>query len=561
MIGLIVLIGCTNPTSHPIVAPPALRDGDVLDTTATDIWPSTSGKPWIVSRDWIIGPNTTVTIHPGTEIIFAPFELDGKQNERPFVDVKGKIVAEGTSEQPIYFTTAFREPELGQWRGIRVTNPDEVSVFRHCVFSYGAYYDIDTVTTRGKEAQFFKGMIAIRNSSPIVERCIIMLNQDNGIFIHGENARPIIRYNIITANDASGMRADRKVVLSTIDVSYNCVADNSALSFLMGYDSTTFGVKTTVNANLDSCDIYYNIALSPEMYDPENRRFDLTSCSPCVDAGPRDLLEGSPATRIDIGSVPYVQIAGELRGVVSGTLDPSKPYRLSCNLRVSEENTLTIPAGTQIEVAGPYNIEAFGRLIIEGTADNPVRIFPSTTVDKWGGLRFFAFDTLSRRGIFVREPSIVKNAIFTDYRSIDVIHNGVRFEGVRFENGFDYGVNVRTGSQDRSDSVSFQYCDFINCGTYGIFVDSSSVMVRNTEIVWSKGRGISLKKTGNSVDITNCIVRSCSTNAMALDSFSNPNIINNILYGNGYYGISLYDNCYPIFQNNIVVNNRRYGIF
>jgi parallel beta-helix repeat protein len=565
---LVMLVGCSSPTSNPREAPPALRAGDSLDLTATEIWPSASGKPWICAHDWIIPEGVTVTVHPGTVIMFAPFEFDSShKSERPYVLVEGVLKAEGTSANPIILTSAFDAPDLGQWRGIRLVNAQEGSIFRHCTFSYGAFYDIDTVTARGKEAQDFKGMFAIRNSSPIIERCIVMYNQDNGIFIHGENSSPVVRYNIVIANDASGIRADRKVVLSQVDVSYNCVADNSALQFLMAYDSTTYGIKTTVNPNLDSCDIYYNIGFSPQFTRTEvgvrsdEADLSLTSCSPCVDAGPEDIPDGTPPTRIDLGSVPYVQLAGELRGVIKGELGPNTSYRMSCHIRVSEEDTLTINAGTQIEVSGLYNIESFGKLVIAGTPDNPVHIFPCDSCHElWGGMRFFPFDTLSRRGVFVREPSVISHAVITDFDFIDVKHVGVRFEGVRFEHGLNYGVTVNTGSLELADTVSFQNCEFIDCGFHGLKVENSSATIRNTLVQRSKGRGIDLSLTRESVDITNCVVQSSVVTALALTNFSNPKVVNNVFYGSGYYGILLHNNCYPLVQNNIVANNSLFGI-
>ena len=120
-----------------------------------------------------------------------------------WVDVAGKIDADGTAEQPIIFSTAYREPEMGQWRGFKLHNATEVSRFEHCIFTYGAFFDTDTTSS---DARIYKGMLAINNSSPVIERCVVFRNQNNAVYITGANSHPRIRFNIFFKNDASAVR-------------------------------------------------------------------------------------------------------------------------------------------------------------------------------------------------------------------------------------------------------------------------------------------------------------------------------------------------------------------
>ena len=561
---LVMIAGCTNPVAHPKEEPPPVRDGVDLDRSATVIAPDPSGLPYIVrlitdpasgdtlASDWIIPAGQTVTVMPGTEIMFYGLL---------WVDVQGQIIANGNPNLPVVFTSAMLEPDLGDWRGFKLANTDPglQSEFHYCVFSWGAYFDDDTLTERGRDAQNYRGMLSVRNSSPIVTNCLIYKNQNNGLFIsHDTDAtlpRPVFRNNIVTQNDGAAVRTGAGVDLTLIDVSYNCLGDNSIPAFLLYQVDSTFGYEDTVNANLDSTDRYFNLDRVPEIVDPLNKDYALTSCSPAVDAGEPGASDDPDGTPRDMGPAPYTQVPGELRGVWSGTLVQGTTYRMSCHVRVPQGTTLTIPAGTRIETTGLYNLEVFGRLDVQGTVDSRVHICACQAPgeDRWGGLRFFNYDTLSA-------PSTIRNAELERFAEVDVYRPGVEFDNVIFTGGYNYGAAVLTHSTDMADSVSFRNCTFTNCGSYGIQVDSSAAMIRNTLIENIKGRGISLNAVGTSAEVTNTIARACSTSGIIVTNLSSPLIVNSVLTDNGYHGIHLINNCLPTIMNCIVYANHRYGI-
>ncbi|MBI5058172.1 right-handed parallel beta-helix repeat-containing protein [candidate division KSB1 bacterium] len=564
LVGL--LIGCTSPTSHKPEPPTPKRDGVPLDRTLTEIFPSATGKPWLIDSDWVIGPDDVVRIHEGTEFIF---DINPSDTIGPvWVDVQGQLIADGSPDAPIIFTTAFVDKDRGHWRGFKLRNPDPArgSVFEHCVFEYGAYFDVDTVSDRGTDAQLYRGMLSIINSSPRIERCVVYYNQNNAVFISGQNARPTIRFNIFTENDASAVRADTLVDLDEIVLAYNDVADNSAIAFLMGYDSTRFGKFTQVNSNLDSCDQFFNVEISPLFVDAPNGDFGLQPCSPAIDAGPTDSPQFNDAdgTRADMGISPYLQSPGELRGVLAGTdivLDPAVAYRMSCDLRVNFGQTLTIPAGTTIEINDVYDIEAFGRIRCMGTADNPVRFWRQGGTNSWGTMTIHEVDSMQRRPAPWTFPSEFRYTEFVNYQSINIEKPGAVFEACKFERGFFYGAWVNLPSKNIEDSVNFSYCDFLECGAFGLVIAESPAGVRNCKVVHAKGRGITVWKGGDKVAISNCIVDACSTSGIVIEVHAHPLILNNSIRDCGYYGLQITDQSRPVVMNTIVVNSARYGVY
>lgn len=557
---VLLAAGCSVPVSNKQPEPTPYRDGDTLFSPTSDVTIGSNGdRPWYIKEDYLIPEGVTVTVEPGAEIMIAGLN---------WIDVAGKIVAHGTSDAPIIFTSAHTDPDLGQWRGLKLRNPSIGSEFSYCVFTYGAFFDTDTLSERGRDAQNYRGMLAINNSSPTIRHCVITQNQNNAIAIIGGASRPVIEYNAFTDNDASAVRGDLTVnAINELHIKYNCVADNSAPSFILANDTLSgdsgshkvFGALSTVNSNLDSCDSRFNIDLSPLFIDNLRGRltneanYHLESCSPCVDAGPLDAdldPDNSPA---DMGAIPYSKSDYELRGRLEGNL-AAATYRVSCDVVVPPGVTVVIPAGTRLETTGMFSFEVYGTLLVEGTVDNPVEMCPcqAQNFEDAAGLVFLD------RG---DEPSVIQHMILRDYRVVRVEKAGVRFENVAFHNAFESGISITTNSMELSDAVVLQSCTFSSVGTQAILVDSSSAKIYNNLVSGSRGRGITLKHVYTGVEIMNTIVEACTTTAVMFDSLCSPRIVNNTFVGCGYYGLHVTSNSNPDIFNNIVANTGRTGLY
>jgi parallel beta-helix repeat protein len=546
----LLIVSCSNPVVGGHETAVAYRVGDELDLTLNQVEPSPSGRPWVVRSTWTIEVGRTVTILPGTEIMF---------RDSLGLDIPGQLIAEGTSDQPIIFTSAYVVPKMGQWRGFKFRAPvgSAQSSLKHCIVTYGGLFEKDTTND---EYRIYRGVFAINNSSPLIERCVVYQNQNNGVYVVGSESRPHVRYNIFSKNDASGVRAALGAAVNAddFDIRYNAVGDNQA-PMLMADDTAHYGKRLILNANLDSVDFYYNVFdREPLMIDPDHGDFALQSCSPCIDGGAAGEDLDPDHTRADMGTVPYIQVAGELRGVLD-QLPPTGDgyYRMSCHVRVDSAHTLVIPAGTHIDVTGLYDIDVHGRLVIEGTNGNRVFIGPNGTNvgNLWGGVHFLARDLLTA-------PSTISGADFVEFKNITVLRGGLSFSSCRFEKGFDYGVWLNAATATGwHDSVSFQNCVFDSCGDFAVLADSSAVTVRNSVISGGRGRGLSLRGTDVFAEITNTIIRNNVTSGIIVEYVSHPNIINCLVQNNNYHGIYINEHSRPLIINSISVGNGRYGIF
>ena len=98
-----------------------LKTKEFLDTTAQPDTVVTKRGNWTVNETLVIPPSVTWRIEAGAELRFAP-------NAR--VIVRGRILSDGNSEQPIVFAASGNS-----WKGVQVVQGRAQSVFKHTEFS------------------------------------------------------------------------------------------------------------------------------------------------------------------------------------------------------------------------------------------------------------------------------------------------------------------------------------------------------------------------------------------------------------------------------------------
>lgn len=87
-----------------------------------------------------IAPQTTLTIEPGTVIRFRRTVAGAAAG--PLLLVEGRLVARGTAEAPVRFTSVFPDPQAGEWRGIVLLGSGKNNSLEYCQIE-GASAGID----------------------------------------------------------------------------------------------------------------------------------------------------------------------------------------------------------------------------------------------------------------------------------------------------------------------------------------------------------------------------------------------------------------------------------
>lgn len=126
-----------------------------------------------------VAPEVRLEIRPGTTVRFTFFDSNQDGFGENEIFIQGRLLALGTREQPITFTSAGESPRPGAWGAINMMGSEEDNQLRHCIVEY-AY--------RGFHAHFGKGRVEdslfrynlrafqFQDSTVSVRRCEVLDN-------------------------------------------------------------------------------------------------------------------------------------------------------------------------------------------------------------------------------------------------------------------------------------------------------------------------------------------------------------------------------------------------
>ncbi len=206
----------------------------------------------------------------------------------------GGICANHLSNVTIRNCHIYNNDTFGKGGGI-VCNDNSDAVIEKCViynnhtyqqagglFISYSFPEVTNCTLYGNEADMSAGSIGIYTESvPVIKNCIVANAVNGGGIEFHRSPQAIVEFCNIFAN-AGG----------------NIVGDSIPQGLAQ---------ITTVNANGDSSDVYYNIFLDPLLVDPINGNFELTEQSPCIDAGDPASNPDPDSTVADIGALYFYQ--------------------------------------------------------------------------------------------------------------------------------------------------------------------------------------------------------------------------------------------------------------
>lgn len=117
------------------------------------------------------GEGSIVHIAPGTEILFME---DGLWDIAYWGDQYATIIAEGTMEEPILFSSASPSPAAGDWDGLAFYEGANNCSFEFSIFEFGGADD-------------YHGMVYLKNSNVAFLNCEFYYSQSTALMLH-ENA-------------------------------------------------------------------------------------------------------------------------------------------------------------------------------------------------------------------------------------------------------------------------------------------------------------------------------------------------------------------------------------
>jgi len=257
---IIVLLGFISMIYASAVAQTNFSGGIFSNTTWT-----VANSPYILTGSVVVFPNVTLTIEPG--VVIKIEEKSYNVSQQIYLEVRGKLVAKGTSANPISFIPKTA-PSLGTdliWQGIFVKTAQGGSLdMDHFIFNnsyYGINYDdvlYDTLVFN--ECKFNNNSYTLAiNANVVVNNCEFINNAvpHSLIYVYGS----VTANNCLYKNNFACM----STVVGNVNVN-GCTFENNTNCFIQlsgKFTNCVFKDNTMVfqdngTLEIDSCQFINN---------------------------------------------------------------------------------------------------------------------------------------------------------------------------------------------------------------------------------------------------------------------------------------------------------------
>lgn len=150
----------------------------------------------------VVRRGVNLTIQPGTVVKFAWIDEDGDNIGDGELTVEGRLVAKGTRDNPILFTSGKESPAAKDWTFVQISVSKD-SLVEHCIFEYafsGLQVHYSTATIH--KSLFRNNFEGIRFSTTdiLIEHNDIVDNY-YGIRCEANGSRTTVRKNHFRGND------------------------------------------------------------------------------------------------------------------------------------------------------------------------------------------------------------------------------------------------------------------------------------------------------------------------------------------------------------------------
>jgi parallel beta-helix repeat protein len=221
---------------------PTVRATYVEGTITQDTDWTLVDSPFIVSNNVIVNPGVTLTIEPGVQVRFG---------ENFSITVNGRIVADGTGDRMIRFTSDSLNASTSDWGTILINGTQQSSI-THCVIEYGAdgvTLESGSLNLGNNFVRFNSNGITVTGGSIIIENNEIANNTIDGINLAGDS-QVTIENNLISSNGDGIVLAGN--LTGTIDITQNNILLNGQSGIVLGADAFSIVAILQNNVSLNN---------------------------------------------------------------------------------------------------------------------------------------------------------------------------------------------------------------------------------------------------------------------------------------------------------------------
>ena len=239
---ILLFAGCGGGLTTPPI------DEDSINIIKDEVW---SGEIH-VKNHLFVPKGVTLTIMPGTVVRFKHYRGYTEPGERLGIVIAGTLIAVGTPENQIWFTSDSPDPINGDWHMLRFEDAGNDSVIKYAVVEFAQqginmWNSSPTISHTIVRWNNWEGIYLESYCKPLLEYNLIYENGYNGVAMEQFN-EAILRYNTIMRSGTHGVHVDA----STANIEYNIVRENMASGLSVDNHGTIIALNNTIEDNQDA---------------------------------------------------------------------------------------------------------------------------------------------------------------------------------------------------------------------------------------------------------------------------------------------------------------------
>jgi sugar lactone lactonase YvrE len=194
-LGLFVVLSCWIGWSLLIAPGASAQGGTPLSDVTADRTLTPDGNPYLMQGNVGVSNGATLTLQPGVRILSPGGVLE--------IGSGAKLIAQGTADQPITFTSASATPAAGDWQGLAF-DPGSEAALDHCDVDYG-----------GPAAQLQQA-VAIGSGKVTLSNTVIHHSLSVGVRMTTAGEGPTLDHVTVSDCAKTAIRMDRPEISPTI---------------------------------------------------------------------------------------------------------------------------------------------------------------------------------------------------------------------------------------------------------------------------------------------------------------------------------------------------------
>lgn len=171
----------------------------------------------LIEGQTVVKTGVTLTIEPGTVVRFVYTDKDDNHIGDGELNCEGLLIARGTKEKPILFTSAKPDPKMKDWTFVMVSvNKD--AVVENCIFEYafsGIQVHYSTATFRNNLFRYNYEGIRFSTTHVVIEHNDFTDNAF-GIKFESRGSKTIMRNNRFRGNECAFFPVQKSTTLLKI---------------------------------------------------------------------------------------------------------------------------------------------------------------------------------------------------------------------------------------------------------------------------------------------------------------------------------------------------------